>query len=266
MNRAAPSLSLLAAVLASCAGASQEEPPAPLAVVATAQADELTVELLTRAPGLATGMTPVYLRITDGAGRAVTDAEVTFAPEMAMSAAPTHGAPVLGAPVLGADGLYHVDVVFQMASGPMGSWTAVAAVTRPAAATVVATFPSLAVSDAGRARTFQHFDPEAVATSKYVASLNFRAAPRVGLNPVVATLHRMQDRMTFVPVTDAAMALDPQMSSMGHGSPGSVDPVSTTLGRYEGQLSFSMAGEWETTLTIARGGVAIGAPRFTTSF
>ena len=47
----------------------------------------------------------------------------------------------------------------------------------------------------------------------------------IGLNPVVVTLHESTDMgMTFTPVNDAAIALDPQMPSMGHGSPGSVNP------------------------------------------
>jgi hypothetical protein len=266
MNRTTLSLSLLAALAAACGGTTEDDPSAPLTLVATAPAGALNVELLTRAPGLATGMTPVYLRVTNASGQTVTDADVTFTPEMAMSGGPTHSAPVIGAPAPGADGLYHVDVVFQMASSMMGSWRAVASVTPPAGAIVEAAFPSLAVADSGRARTFTHFDPDAVTTTKYVASLNFAAAPRVGLNPVVATLHRMQDMMTFVPVEDAALRLEPWMPSMAHGSPGSVDPSHTTLGRYAGELSFSMPGEWETTLTISRGGATLGTPRFTTTF
>jgi hypothetical protein len=249
-----------------CGGTADDDPAAALTLVATAPAGALTVDLLTRAPGLSTGMTPVYLRVTTAAGQTVTDADVTFVPEMAMSGGPTHSAPVIGAPAAGADGLYHVDVVFQMASSMMGSWSAVASVTPPAGATVDAAFPSLAVADSGRAKTFAHFDPVAVATTKYVASLNFGAAPRVGLNPVVATLHRMQDMMTFVPVEDAAMHLEPWMPSMGHGSPGSVDPAHGTLGRYAGELSFSMPGTWETTVTISRGGTTVGAPKFATTF
>jgi hypothetical protein len=62
------------------------------------------------------------------------------------------------------------------------------------------------------------------------------------------------------------MHLEPWMPSMGHGSPGSVDPAHTTLGRYAGQLSFSMPGEWETTVTISRGATTVGAPRFATEF
>jgi hypothetical protein len=264
-------VAVLAAALAAlsaggCGGTAEDDPAAPLTVVATAPAGALTVDLLTRAPGLATGMTPVYLHVKTASGQTVADADVTFTPEMAMSGGPTHSAPVIGAPAPGADGRYRVDVVFQMASSLMGSWSAVASVTPPGGAAVEAAFPSLAVAESGRARTFSHFDPDTSTTTKYVASLNLVAAPRVGLNPVVATLHRMQDMMTFVPIEDAAMRLEPWMPSMAHGSPESVDPAHTMLGRYAGQLSFSMPGDWETTLTVSRGGATLAAPKFATTF
>jgi hypothetical protein len=58
------------------------------------------------------------------------------------------------------------------------------------------------------------------------------------------------------------------MPSMGHGSPGSVAPTLTaTPGVYEGQLSFSMAGDWETTMTVSLPSVPVlGAPKFLTTF
>jgi hypothetical protein len=128
-------------------------------------------------------------------------------------------------------------------------------------------FDHLTVADTGRAKSFTVTDPATSSTTKYLASLNFKAAPKVGLNPIIVTLHRMQDMMTFAPVDDAAFALDPQMPSMGHGSPGSVNPTLTSSGRYEGQLSFSMAGDWETTVTVTtRAGAPLGTVKFMTSF
>lgn len=263
MNRVTIVLAL--ALAASGCASDEQDPAAPMTSLATVAAGELTVELLTDTQ-LETGMTPIYVSVRTAGGQAVTDATVTFTPVMTMTGGTSHGAPVLGAPTLGADGLYRCAVVFQMASGTMGSWSATVGVARPGSAPVEASFPSLTVADSGCGKTFSYTDPDTSAVTKYVASLNFAAAPRVGLNPVVVTLHRMQDMMTFVPVDDAVLALDPQMPSMGHGSPGSVDPTLSSPGVYEGQLSFSMAGEWETTVTVSRAGVTVGAPRFVTTF
>jgi hypothetical protein len=224
----------------------------------------LTVELF-GAKAAETGLFPVGLAVTSN-GAEVADAAVSFVPVMAMSNGVSHGAPVLGAATRGASGLFETAAVLQMPSSAMGSWSAKAVVTLPGTAPVEVALPSFPVSDSGRAKTFQLATGDAGMAKKFVASLNLTGSPRVGLNPVVVTLHEMRDMMTFAPVDDATLVLDPQMPSMGHGSPGTVQPAAGANGRYEAQLSFSMAGEWETTLTVRRGGVVIGAPTFTTTF
>lgn len=241
MNRiATPLLSLaLGLALAAC-GSSDKK--ASKTSIATTQAGDLTVEILADS-ALEVGLTSVYLKVTDASGATVVDATVTFMPMMTMTTM-SHGAPVIAPPAL-EGGLYRCDVVFQMA----GSWSAKVGVARPAAAPVEASFPDLAVAETGRARSFTS------GTSKYVFSMSFEAPPKVGLNPVLVTLHETRDMgMTFTPVDDATFVLDPQMPSMGHGSPGSVDPTPISLGRYRGQLSFSMPGAWETTVTVNRSG------------
>lgn len=251
--------------LAACGGSSTSTSTASKTSVATAQAGDLKLELLTDFR-LEVGMTPVYVKVTTADGSLVKDATVTMTPLMAMSTT-THSAPVIGTPSLSDDEYYGCAVVFSMPSNAMGTWSAKVTVQRPGAAAFDVTFPDLKVADTGRAKSFTYTDPTTSAATKYLLSLNFKAAPKVGLNPVVVTLHRMQDMMTFVPVDDAVIALDPQMPSMGHGSPGSVNPTLTSIGRYEGQLSFSMAGDWQTTLSVTRStGEALGAVTIATTF
>lgn len=255
-------IALTAALALAACGSGEQDPPAAKTSVATAQAGDLAVELLTDSR-LEVGKTPVYVRLRSAAGQVVTDAAVAVTPMMTMVGGASHGAPVLGPATVGADGLYRCEVVFQMPSGATtGSWSARVSVARPGAAPAEAVFANLVVVDAGRAKPFT--DP--ATSTRYVISLTFENAPVVGLNPVVVTLHRMQDMMTFVPVEGASFALDPQMPSMGHGSPGSVNPTAVAPGRYEGKLSFSMAGDWETTVTVRTGDAVIGAPRFAITF
>ena len=246
-------------------GSSSKTASATKVSLATASADTLTVELLTDT-ALETGLTPIYVKVTTSAGQAVTDATVTFVPLMSMSGGMKHSAPVLDQPAIGPDGLYHGSVVFQMASTAMDLWSATVTVTRPGTAPAEAAFEALNVADSGRAKVFSYTDPVSAALIKYVSSLNFVDSPQVGLNPIVFTLHQMQDTMTFVSVDDATLALDPEMPSMGHGSPDSSSPTLTSPGRYQGSLSFSMAGPWETTVTVSEAAVVLGAPVFTTTF
>jgi hypothetical protein len=252
------------ALLAACSSDASHDTNDARTSIAAAAAGELTVELFAR-NGLETGMTPLFIKVRDAASAPVTDATVTFEPLMHMADGKNHSAPVIGPPALDAEGYYQFAVVFQMASTQADTWSATVRVARPGAAEAQAAFPLLTVADSGRGKPFHYTAPDETRT-KYVASLNFEQAPKVGLNPVIVTLHRMVDMMTFEPVDDAIMVLDPQMPSMGHGSPGSVDPTPTSQGRYQGKLSFSMPGPWETTITITVGGTQIGAPVFATVF
>lgn len=233
--------------------------------VASASAGDLTVELLTDVR-LETGLTPIHIKVTAAGGATVTGATVDFLPMMAMANGKNHSCPTMGPPTLGADLMYHVGTVFQMASTEVDTWSATVTVGLPDGTSQVASFPLLLVADSGRAKVLSYTDPATSTLTKYQASLNFVGAPQVGLNPIVFTLHRMQDMTTFPSVDDAVITLDPQMPSMGHGSPGSVDPTLTAPGRYEGQLSFSMTGEWKTTVSLQRAGVVLGTPVFTTNF
>ena len=113
---------------------------------------------------------------------------------------------------------------------------------------------------------FSYSDPVSSVATQYVASLSFVSLPTIGLNPIVFTLQENQDMITLVPVSDATVILDPQMPSMGHGSPGSINPTPTSPGLYEGKLSFSMTGTWQTTVTVREGAITLGAPIFTTTF
>jgi hypothetical protein len=233
--------------------------------VARAAAGDLIVELLTD-KALQTGLTPIYLRIATTGGQAVTDASVTFLPTMWMSGVAEHNAPCIGQPTIASDGLYHGRVVFLMPSTSTGTWSATVDITQSGAATAVVTFPTLNVSVSADVSVFSRTDPISSVTERYVASLNFVTSPAVGLNPIIVTLHQTQDMLTFFPLDDATVVLDPQMPAMGHGSPGSVNPTLLASGLYQGELSFSMAGTWQTTLTINEGTTVLGTPIFATTF
>jgi len=258
-------------LLAACSNNSNDTPAAKAKTsLGTAMAGDTKVELLTD-DKLETGMTPIYIKVTGPDGKAVTDANVTFVPLMSMTSGTRHGAPVIGKPSIDTDNLYHAAVVFQMASSDMGKWSATVGINDTDTATTDAanddaSFADLNVSDSGRAQVLSYTDPATSTIIRYVTSLNFTDSPKVGLNPIVFTLHKMQDMMTFLPVDDATLVLDPQMPSMGHGSSGSVNPTPTSLGRYEGKLSFSMVGTWDTTVTVSQAGVTLGTPKFTTTF
>jgi hypothetical protein len=248
------SVALLLAACSGGGGVAEDAPPILGTEVASGSGGGYAVRLLASGP-LQVGLNPLAVELETVGGAPVTDAAVELLPLMTMGAE-SHRCPVIGPSAAGPDGRYGFHAVFQMATG-MGTWSAEVAVTRSGTTVVVPLSDLSVVAGKDLAKSF------VAGASRYVMALEFGSAPTVGLNPIVVTLHETQDLgMTFAPVSDATLVLDPQMPSMGHGSPGSVDPTLAAPGWYEGQLSFSMTGEWVTTITARRGAELLGAPEF----
>ena len=256
---------LLALACAACASSSDDPSGAAgPSLDGSASAGDLTAELRSDGP-LTTGLATVRLALAAG-GAPVTDATVTFMPWMTMSGGMKHSAPVLGPATLGEDGAFAAEVVFQMPTSDMGSWSATSTVTRPGQAPVELAFAPFTVTDAGRAKVLSYDDAASGTTRRFVVSLNLKGQPAVGLNPAVLTLHEMKEMGGFAEVAGATLSIDPQMPAMGHGSPGSVQPAATSLGRFDAQVSFSMPGAWDTTVTVREASVTLGSVAFSTTF
>jgi hypothetical protein len=89
--------------------------------------------------------------------------------------------------------------------------------------------------------------------TKYPMSLIGPDKWKVGNNPFEITAHTMASMMSFPASTDLTIEIDPQMPSMGHGSPNNVNPVHTTNGHYLGSVNFTMTGAWRINLVIKKG-------------
>jgi len=263
MSRTVLSL-VLVTLVSACGSISSQTPTVAETSLGQTTVDGLSAELFTDNQ-LQTGLSPLYLKISDSGAHVITDATLTVTFQMTMSGGMQHGAPLLGDPSVDSSGLYHVDVVFQMASSATDIWAVSVEIARAGAAAVHAQFNALTVVDSGRALSFS-YTPTGGTQTDYVASFDLTDAAKVGLNPVVVTLHQTQDMMLFAPVDDATLVLDPEMPSMGHGAPGSVNPTLASSGRYGGQVAFPMAGAWETTVTVSEAGQTLGTPKFTTTF
>lgn len=249
----------VAFVLAACGPA---ETPEKRTSLGTATSDALSGDLSSTA-ALATGLNTVWFTLTEN-GAPVTDATLTLMPVMTMPTK-SHACPVVGDVVAedAAKGLYRGQFVPQMASADMGNWKLDVKVARPSGDKTLS-FP-ITVSDSGMARAFSVTDASTSMTAKYVMSMSFPSKPKVGLNTVVVTLHRMQDMMTFPPFDGATLEMVPEMPSMGHGSSNNVAPTLTSPGRYEGTINFSMMGEWKTTFTVKSGDTTMTKLEFTSS-
>ena len=222
--------------------------PAPSVLVAGGRAGPWTVEVRSDRT-LGTGIASLAVHVTGEGGAVVADASLAVEARR-----PATGlvAPVTNGPWIGADGAYHLDLSIAEAAPAAAGWTFRVEVTRDGER-AVATFAGIPVVDRRLAGTFTNGDTTSI------LAVRFEAGLRVGSNPITVTLHEVRPGAAAVPVEGAAVHVEPYMPSMGHGSTGSVDPVPTgTPGTYAGSLFFSMAGDWDTTVTVARAGSEVG--------
>lgn len=63
--------------------------------------------------------------------------------------------------------------------------------------------------------------------------------------------------MSFPAITDYEVEINPEMPSMGHGSPNNVNPVHTAKGHYTGKVNFTMTGLWRVHIKLKKNGSVI---------
>jgi len=191
----------------------------------------------------------LYVSLRNSDGSIVTNAKVSFAPVMDMTAM-KHSAPVEQPLYTPDKELYKGAVVFSMPSGQMGAWTLT--VTVDGEPVIFALDIKAAPANTKSTATFTGSDG-----GYYTVSLVQPLTPRMGMNDLEVLVNRRQDMMNFPPVEDLAIELIPEMPSMGHGSPNNVNPIHTGKGRYRGKVNFTMTGDWRLHFKLKRGNMVI---------
>lgn len=82
-------------------------------------------------------------------------------------------------------------------------------------------------------------------------------SPVVGVNDFELVIYEKLSMMEFSPLNNYIVEIDPEMPSMGHGSPNNVNPIVTGNGHYNGKVNFTMTGQWNIKLNISKNGSLI---------
>lgn len=99
-------------------------------------------------------------------------------------------------------------------------------------------------------------------SAKVFLSLVQPTNPNIGLNDFEITLHKKLDMMTFPAINNYTVTIEPEMPSMGHGSPNNVNPVLTTNGHYKGKVNFTMTGFWRVHVKLYKNGTLLENTQF----
>jgi hypothetical protein len=202
------------------------------------------------------GFNKVYFKVTDkSTGLAVSQAALALHPLMNMGTY-SHACPFENPEnELNTDGFFEGAVLFSMIG--TNSWSLSVDVSANGKSET-ALFPIEKVKITDPVKKIVVIDslstgPGTWTITKYPMSLIEAGKWKVGNNPFEITVHTMASMMSFPAATDLTIEIDPQMPSMGHGSPNNVNPVHTANGHYLGSVNFTMTGAWRIYLVIKKG-------------
>jgi hypothetical protein len=192
------------------------------------------------------------------------EAHVVFQPKMTMTMGETvmvHACPVENPAENAVDGLFKGAVVYQMPTQASGTWQLGIKVqnhdtgkTGTALFDVSVTQPSPSVQTVFTAITED--------ASKLILTMVKPQSPKVGINDIEFTIHKKASMMEFPADDSYIIEIEPEMPSMGHGSPNNVNPTNQGNGHYVGKVNFTMTGEWRINVLVKKDGEVVSSNLF----
>lgn len=206
---------------------------------------------------LVVGYNEVYIQLKNNVtGKYVEDATLSWKPLMHMTSM-SHACPYSSIQkVANTKTVYAGYFIFIMASDDADYWEVTYNYTN-GTDTIVKAASRLTVNNAtGRIRykSFKGTD-----NTSYFLALVDPSAPQVGTNDITAYLYKKVDMLTFNPVENYTIQLDPRMPDMdNHTSPNNVNLTYDTASRiYKGKLNLTMTGYWKVNLIVRDAGNTI---------
>ncbi|HMW31873.1 MAG TPA: FixH family protein [bacterium] len=207
---------------------------------------------------LTTGYNAIYTRLQDSAsGEILDEGHIHLSPLMHMTEM-THAAPY-GNPESeeAEEGLFEGYVVFQMPGNDMEYWELEVEFHDHHSGKEGSVMIEPKVKSSNRCKVVTGTDAKS-----YILSWKKPRVPEVGLNTLELMVHERVSMMSFPDVTDATLAIEPTMPSMGHGSPNNVDPVYVSGAVYRGKVNFTMTGDWQVDVSITRNAATVVETHF----
>ncbi len=190
----------------------------------------------------------VYLQVKDKEGKPYNSSSLDYYPQMDMGMM-KHGGPFEHPIALG-EGWYRGAMVFIMADIPdMGpGWHLYTILETEGKKDTIAI--KVPVSEAKTMRTMSSGTAQ---DSRVFISNLLPDTLKQGKHSIKFLLNKMEDH-DFPPLDGYVIKLKTNMPSMGHGSSGNKDAETVGNGYYEGEVNFSMAGQWEIIVELWKDG------------
>jgi len=181
-----------------------------------------------------------------GSQQRIENASLSFLPLMDMGTT-KHSCP-FDNPVYSAElEAYQGSATFIMPSSAMASWSFELIINHNGNIDTLSY--SLEVKAKAEAKVISFISAADSLSSIFIA-LKEPSSPEIGLNTLELMVYEKESMMSFPPVSDFSIEVEPEMPSMGHGSPNNEDPISIANGLYRGKVNFTMSGYWKLHLKI----------------
>jgi hypothetical protein len=196
---------------------------------------------------LKTGYNAVFIQLKNNTtGKYVEDANLSWKPLMHMTSM-SHACPYSAIQkVENTKTLYKGYFIFIMTSNDMEYWEITYDYIK-GSDTIVEAASRVTVNQSAKVRykSFTGSD-----NSKYFLALVNPSSPKVGTNEITAYLYKMVDMLTFIPVENYTIQIDPRMPDMdNHTSPNNTN-LTYNAGIYKGTLNLTMTGYWKINLVV----------------
>ena len=199
---------------------------------------------------LVVGYNEVYIQLKNNTtGKYVEDATLSWKPLMHMTSM-SHACPYSTiSKVADTKTVYKGYFIFIMASDNMEYWEITYDYISGKDTLAQVTNRPTVVQSTGRVR-YKSF--KGVDNTSYFLALVDPTTPKVGTNDITAYLYKKVDMLTFNPVQNYTVEIDPRMPDMdNHTSPSNVNlTYDSTTGLYKGKLNLTMTGYWKISLIV----------------
>lgn len=243
------------ALFSACSKSNDVKPSEPFEkIIAVESNDKSLLVELSSDQKLSVGYNSLYIRIIDQKNKKeLTNASIKIVPMMEMhmeSGNMKHSSPVENPSTSVAErGLFKAAAVFSMASDDHGRWTLEVEIkTSDSAPIQKVIIPINVIQNKNEnTKTIQLTDG-----SRYMVTYIQPAAPKIGINEFEIVIHQRRNMFEFPAVDDFTIKMEPEMPSMGHGSPNNINPVLSSDGHYKGKVNFTMSGDWRIHLDLTK--------------
>lgn len=202
---------------------------------------------------LTVGYNKLYVMVYKlGTKTVIDDAHVSFETDMEMLSGMNHGSPVESPEETNPeDGVFEGAAVFVMPSAGNGTWNLHVHVHNHSNSMEGEVSGVVTVTSPTEARMYSFLSD--VDGAMVFVSLIEPMNPEVGENTFEVAIHQRESMMSWPFMEGLTVEIEPEMPTMGHGSPGNVNPVYTEMGHYVGKVNYTMTGLWRVHVTVKDG-------------